>query len=654
MSHLKTARHRSLATKFFLFTAALMVWVVLVVVAYDAANGNLNVGKSLLLFCIILVIAGLLAWITMRILVRPLRILQGALQAVREGRLDRIRYRATGDEIESIAHSFNEMVESLEANRKEIQEHHEHLEERIRNRTEQLETAMEQALAASKAKTEFLANMSHELRTPMNGFLGMIELVLDSPLNGEQREQLITAQRSAQALLAILNDILDLSKIESGRMLLEAVPFSLRTMAGDCARLHQVKAQQNSVGLRMIVGSEVPEAFVGDPLRLKQILNNLLSNAVKFTAEGEIILRISSAAGKSEDSRILHISVRDSGAGIPADKLPFIFDKFTQADGSISRRFGGSGLGLAITKQLVGLFNGTLSVSSQVGIGSEFSVRLPLTTAPESLKLEPHAGEAAAPVPRDALVLVVEDNVVNQKVIKGLLQRRGIRMETASDGSQALAMLEHFDFDAILMDVQMPVMDGLEATRRIRAIPRWRNLPIIAMTAHAMSGDRERCLSAGMDAYLAKPVNSAELFRMLDAQLSGPRMVEKHVNAEKDEAVPLDPRWKEQHCEGDPGLVDDVLSLFLQVAPERIDRIQAAVVKGNTTTVEQEAAAMRQSAQRIAANPVADRANRIAEAAGRNDQAAMRHSLLLLQSELERLKRHTGKHRIPVAQESAR
>ena len=638
------ARHRSLATKFFLFTAALLLWVVLVVVAYDVVSGNVSIGKSLLLFAVVLLIAAGLAWITMRILVRPLQTLQAGLQGVREGRLERIRYRKSGDEIEFIARNFNQMVESLETKSKVIQENHEQLESRIRQRTEELETAMGNALAANRAKTEFLANMSHELRTPMNGFLGMIELVLDSQLQQEQREQLITAQRSAHALLAILNDILDLSKIESGRMQLEFVPFSVRTHLRDCVRPHQVRAQQNSIDLRLRVDDALPDMLIGDPLRLKQILNNLLSNAVKFTTNGHIDVNIAGEPGASASATMLSVSVRDTGAGIPSEKLPHIFEKFTQADGSISRRFGGSGLGLAITKHLVTLFQGTLSVTSQVGRGSEFFVRLPMGVAATGSWAVP-AGEsktASAPVAANALVLIVEDNIVNQKVIKGLLHRKGYRLETAPDGSQALAMMDHYHFDAILMDVQMPVMDGLEATRRIRAIERWREIPIIAMTAHAMSGDRERCLAAGMDAYLSKPVNSAELFSILDSYLGSAKLARTAGAPTPAVPEPIDPRIRDEVCEGDPALVGDVVNLFLQLAPERMDKLQRALTAGQCDLVAAEASVIRQSAQRIAATPIADRARRIAEAAGRQDQAAMRHSLLLLRSELDRLKRHAG------------
>ena len=644
MVKLEPKPHRSLATKFFLFTAALLVWVVLVMVAYDVATGNVSIGKSLLLFAVVLLIAGVLAWVTIRLLVRPLQTLQAALQAVREGRLERIRFRKTGDEIEYIARSFNQMVESLEAKSQVIREHHEHLEARIRVRTEELEKAMEGALAANKAKTEFLANMSHELRTPMNGFLGMIELVLDSPLGLEQREQLITAQTSAHSLLSILNDILDLSKIESGRMQLETVPFSIRTLMRDCIRPHQVRAQQNSVDLRLRLDEGLPEMVAGDPLRLRQILNNLLSNAVKFTSAGHIEVQVSGALVEPAEETMVEFSVRDTGAGIQSEKLPQIFEKFTQADGSISRRFGGSGLGLAITKQLVELFHGTLSVASVPGKGSDFIVRLPLKASATGQMPVADADwrSTSAPVVNDALILVVEDNIVNQKVITGLLRRKGFRMETAGDGSQALAMLEHHKFDAILMDVQMPVMDGLEATRRIRAQERWREIPIVAMTAHAMNGDQERCLAAGMDVYLSKPINSSELFRVLESLLGRERVSRKAAPAVTTEAAPIDPRLHDAVCEGTPGLVGDVVNLFLQLAPERMAKLQQALSAGQCELVASEAAGLAQSAQRISANPVADRAHRIAVAAGREDHAAMRHSLLLLLSELDRLKRHAG------------
>ena len=257
-------------------------------------------------------------------------------------------------------------------------------------------------------------------------------------------------------------------------------------------------------------------------------------------------------------------------------------------------------------------------------------------------------GESAtteAAEPANALILIVEDNIVNQKVIKGLLTRKGYRMETAADGSQALAMLDHFQFDAILMDVQMPVIDGLEATRRIRATDRWQRIPIVAMTAHAMSGDQERCLAAGMDAYLSKPVNSTDLFRILESYLGAERTARRAGAPPTADPSPIDPRLHDQVREGDPGIVVDVVNLFLQLAPERMEKLQVALAAGKLDAVVAEATVLRTSAQRISANPVADRARRIADAAARNDVAGMRHSLLLLRSELDRLKRHAGEIR---------
>jgi signal transduction histidine kinase/CheY-like chemotaxis protein len=641
-----TNRHRSLATKFFVFTAALLVWVVLVVAAYDVANGNLSIGKSLVLLCVVITIAGILSWVTMRLLVKPLRTMESALQAVREGRMEKIRYRPTGDEIEFIAQSFNQMVDALEANHKVIREHQELLEARIRRRTEDLESAMEHAMAANKAKTEFLANMSHELRTPMNGFLGMLELVLDSPLTGEQREQLLTAQSSAQGLLAILNDILDLSKIESGRMSLEEIPFQVRTLFRDCFLPHQVKARQKGVEMIFEVDSLTPQSLVGDPMRLRQIIHNLISNSVKFTHKGSITLSVQCEPGPAPAKTLLAITVRDTGIGIPAAKLPLIFEKFTQADGSISRRFGGTGLGLAITRHLVELFQGTLSVSSREGVGSEFLIRIPLGVAVPAA-MEQEARPMPAPETVSARILVVEDNLVNQKVVLGLLRKHGFQVFTASHGSAALDILTTEPMDCVLMDIQMPVMDGLEATRRIRADERLGRLPIIAMTAHAMNGDRERCLSAGMNAYLAKPIDSAKLLQTMHGLLA-----EKDLNsmpAERAEVSLVDPQVAEEVCCAEPGMVEGLAKMFLQLVPEKLDRLQRALGAENLELLRMEATALQNSAKAMAATSIGERARRLAESAAAEDKAAIRHSLLLLQAEVSRLQRQALKERAAEA-----
>lgn len=635
------AKYRSLGTKFFLFTAGMMAWLVAVVVAYDHINGTLSLGKSAILLGVALVIATLVVQVTMRLLVRPIETLEQGLVAVGQGHLRPIRYRKSGDEVEFLARSFNEMIGMLSKQRSEIEQSQELLEQRIRQRTEALEEAMQHALAASRAKSEFLANMSHELRTPMNGFLGMIELVLDSPLSAEQREQLETAQRSALSLLQLLNDILDLSKIESGRMVLEQIPFNLRLLVRDCVKAHGTKASQKGVRLVTDLPIDLPSQFVGDPLRVRQILHNLLSNAVKFTSAGQITVSIKAGLQAQERAGVLDLEmvVADTGMGIPEEKLPLIFEKFTQADGSITRRFGGTGLGLAITKKLAEIHGGGVTVSSRVGVGSQFVVTLRLLVVEK-----PSAAESQAPVgaaaERTGRILVIEDNLVNQKVLQGLLKKRGYVCGIANDGAQALQVLAGASFDLVLMDVQMPVMDGLETTRQLRQSERWRQLPIVAMTAHAMSGDRERCLAAGMDAYLTKPINSRELFQTLDSYLLPVNGEAKPLRSEPEEAPLLDPRFTSSFLPDGTNIVDNMVRLFLQLAPERLERMQQAVKGNEIAVIATEAKQVQSAAKSIAASLVADRARRLEDAATARDQLAIRHSLLLLESEIARLSRH--------------
>ena len=512
---------RSLASKFSLFTAVLVFWVVATILAYDLRQDTFDVGKGLLLFIIVVLVAGAISRFTIRLLVRPMSLLQAGINSVRSGRLEPIQVSKTGDEVELLGESFNSMIQALDASQRQIREQQELLEHRIQHRTEQLEDAMRSAQAASNAKSEFLANVSHELRTPMNGVIGMLDVALESDLPSEQLEQLQTAQRCAYSLLNLLNDILDLSKIEAGKMSLERIPFDVRVLLDDCIKAHQPKARENGVALGWEVSSDVPATMAGDPLRVHQILSNLISNAVKFTEHGSVSVRIESECAPGGELT-LRFTVRDTGTGIPADKLPFIFDKFTQADGSVSRRFGGTGLGLAITKKLVDMHRGEISVESEVGRGTTFVVTL------RELAIEAGAGEqlpeASPTVDLDtakspARILIVEDNQVNQRVVTTVLRKHGYIVELANDGQEALTKLESGEFDLVLMDVQMPILDGLEATRLIRKNPSWQDLPIIAMTAHAMNGDKERCLAAGMNAYVSKPVHPSHLLNTVNQYL---------------------------------------------------------------------------------------------------------------------------------------
>ncbi len=435
--------------------------------------------------------------------------------------------KSSNDEFGKLVDAFNEMMTQLNLSFQKRDDAEQalshtliHLEDKVHEQTLDLKKLLEAADAANQSKSEFLANMSHEIRTPMNAITGMTYLVQRTNLNDNQRNYIDKIGGATQTLLTIINDILDFSKIEAGKLELEYTTFSLDNMLSDSLDILRIKADQKDLPLSFVVSPDTPRQLIGDSLRLGQILVNLINNAVKFTKQGEVVMTVSS---KNREDNIVEFcfSIRDTGIGMTEEQIQRLFQPFSQADSSTTRQYGGSGLGLTICKQLATLMGGDINIDSVYGVGSTFTFTVPLILADSQIAPPPKK------IPINYLnlnyhgqrILLVEDNEINQQIALELLTSMNLQVQIANNGEEGMEQALAKTFDFVLMDIQMPIVDGLTATKRIRLEKSADELPIVAMTAHAMQGDREKSLAAGMNDHLTKPIELDKLVAMLNRWL---------------------------------------------------------------------------------------------------------------------------------------
>ncbi|WP_104202304.1 ATP-binding protein [Billgrantia saliphila] len=473
----------------------------------------------------------------------------------------------------------------------------------------ELQATAQRAESASRSKSEFLATVSHEIRTPLNGVIGMSDLLMDQPLDAQSREYAHTLHISAARLLELINDILDFSKIESGKLELERQPLHLTALIEDACRLFAPRAQAKGLELNADISPVLPEQIMGDPARLRQVLLNLLSNAIKFTEQGEVRIEAALTA-----RGWLGLAVIDTGPGIPEEQQERLFEPFRQADASTARRYGGTGLGLAISRRLTGAMGGAIGVDSRPGAGSRFWIELPLEPVAADHEPEPSVPLPILAPPRGGKVLLVEDNPVNQQVAVAMLERFGCHVTVVGSGRRALELTGHETFDALFMDVQMPGMDGLETTRRLRMVEDWRSrVPVVAMTAGGPGAERERCLNAGMTDYLTKPLSRLELAAALRRAL--PEDDDRGAapaTAGRRESALLDEVMLAELCDSlGPSALARLVAVHRDQLRDYGHRLQAAMERGDLSALAALAHRLKGESGSVGAYELTERAGRL-------------------------------------------